>query len=63
MSQSRKGEKHWNHKRVINLDTGEIYISAVEVSQRTGIDNSLIGKCCKGQRKSAGGYHWAYYDK
>ncbi len=56
-----QGEKHWNHKRVINLDTGEVFISAIAVRENTGIDNSLIGKCCKGLRKSAGGFHWAYY--
>jgi len=60
MSEAKKGEKHWNHKRVINLSTGEVFISAVDASQRTGIDNSLIGKCCKGLRKSAGGFQWAY---
>ncbi len=60
MSEARKGEKHWNHKRIINLSTGEVFISAVDASQRTGIDNSLIGKCCKGLRKTAGGFQWAY---
>lgn len=59
-SEAIKGEKHWNHKNVINLSTGEVYISAVDASQKTGIDNSLIGKCCKGLRKSAGGFQWAY---
>jgi group I intron endonuclease len=59
--EARRGEKHWNHKRVINLDSGEVFISAMDASEKTGIDNSVIGKCCKGLRKSAGGFRWAYY--
>lgn len=61
-SEAIKGEKHWNHKKVVNLDTGRIYISAIEACELTGIDNSLIGKCCKGIRKSAGGFRWSYWD-
>ena len=61
-SEAIKGEKHWNHKRVVNLDSGEVYISAMDASQKTGIDNSLIGKCCKGHRKSAGGFRWAFWN-
>lgn len=60
-SEAIRGEKHWNHKTVINLDSGEIYVSALEASEKTGVDNSSIGKCCKGLRNSAGGYRWTYY--
>jgi len=60
-SESNKGEKHWNHKKVINLDTKKVYISALEASKKLKIDNSVIGKCCKGIRKTAGGYRWQYF--
>lgn len=60
-SEAIKGEKHWNHMKVVNLDTGEIYTSAREAFEKTGIDNSLIGKCCKDFRRSAGGFRWAYH--
>jgi group I intron endonuclease len=60
-SEAIRGEKHWNHKRVVNLDSGEVFVSAMHAREKTGIDNSLIGKCCKGQRRSAGGFRWAFW--
>ena len=61
-SESHKGELSWNHKRVRNIDTGIVYVSAIEASEKTGIDNSSIGKCCKGKRNYAGGFRWEYID-
>ena len=49
-------------KRIINLDTGEIYDSATDVETKTGISIQCIGLCCRGKLKSAGGYHWQYLD-
>ena len=37
--------------------------SAAEVERVLGIDNSNITKCCKGKRKSAGGFVWKYKEK
>lgn len=34
--------------------------STTEASKLTGVDNSTICRCCKGQRKAAGGYVWGY---
>lgn len=36
------------------------YNSIKEAEKYTGIDNSAIAKCCKGKRRSAGGYKWFY---
>lgn len=65
MSQMRKGEKHPRCKKVaqINRQTGEVikvfpYIK--KASEETGINNSKICGCCRGKRKSAGGYFWEY---
>jgi len=60
MSESRSGEKHWNHKKVKCVETGVVYISSIDAFNKTGIDNSSIGKCCKGKRKKAGGFTWVY---
>ena len=43
--------------------TGEFiaeYTSIHEAERQTGISNSNICECCKGKRKSAGGYIWKY---
>ena len=37
--------------------------SAVEVKRVLGINNSHIIQCCKGKRKSAGGFVWRYKEK
>ena len=36
------------------------YPSAREAERTTGISNSSICQCCKGKRKSCGGYIWKY---
>lgn len=36
------------------------YESALVAKNITGIDNGHIAYCCKGKRKSAGGFKWAY---
>ena len=46
---------------VINLDTGIVYESATEASRNVnGTTQSKITMCCKGDRKTCGGYHWRY---
>lgn len=47
-------------KEVICVEKNETYSSSKEASCRLGIDDSAITKCCKGKRKTAGGYHWQY---
>ena len=46
-----------NNKPCINIATGEVYASAVEVKRKTGIE---IYKCCQGVTRSAGGYEWRW---
>ena len=49
-------------KRVKNIDTGEIFESAVEASQKYKIVPSSIRQCCRGKSKTANGFHWIYID-
>lgn len=37
--------------------------SAVEAEKITNINRSSINACCRGVRKSAGGYNWDYFNK
>ena len=39
------------------------YNSITEAEIETGIKGSNISACCKGKRKTAGGYVWQYYEK
>lgn len=57
------GSKHWNSKKVINLDTGQIYESIGLAAKDLGVKNgSKIVLVCKGKRKIAYGCRWAYYE-
>ena len=53
-----------NAKKVIQYTkSGEFvreWTSAMEAQRELGIANSNICACCKGERKSAGGYVWKY---
>lgn len=47
-------------KPVICLDSGEIYHSAAEAARQTGLERTKISACCRGERKSTKGTHWAF---
>ena len=44
------------------IETKTIYRNTRDACRKTGICNSSIAKCCRGERKTAGGYHWRYKD-
>lgn len=47
-------------KPVRCVETGEIFPSMKEVKRQKGYDNGNIGECCKGKRKTCGGFHWEF---
>ena len=49
-------------KSVECIETGEIYKSTREAERITNIGHSEIIKCCKGKQKTAGGFHWNYWN-
>lgn len=75
MSEVRKGLKHLSFeqikklrnshhtKRVINLDTGEVFGSVKLAADEYNIPATHITRVCKGKRKSCGGFRWAYADE
>lgn len=44
-------------KKVICLETGEIFSSTMEAERVKGVAHSSISKCCKGKANIAGGFH------
>lgn len=49
-------------KKYICVETGKEYSSTIEIEKLTGISRQHITQCCKGTRKTTGGYHWKYKD-
>lgn len=47
---------------VLCITTGKIYSSAKEAERETGIDNTSIGRCCNGKRKTAGKCLWQWVE-
>ena len=60
MSERFRGEKHPRAKAVYCYEKNEIRLTAKEWSEELGISAGNICKCCKGKRKSTGGYHFRY---
>ena len=62
----RKGQKRneqtkkiIDSKRVLCVETGDVYCSVTAAQLSTGIKTS-ISAVCRGERKRAGGFHWKY---
>lgn len=48
------------NKPVVCLETKTSYTSIKEASSATGANPINIGHCCRGSRKTTGGFHWMY---
>ena len=58
---ARKRTAEKNSKPIVQLFNGEVlavFPSATEAARQTGANLSKIRMCCRGERKSAGGYQW-----
>ena len=51
-----------NAKKVINIETGEIFVTIAEAARKYNLKSEHISRVCRGIRKSTGGYHWKYAD-
>ena len=49
-------------KRVECTETGEVFNSMGEAARAKQVERRDIARCIKGQRKTAGSYHWRSYD-
>lgn len=54
-------ESHFK-KKVICIETNEIFNSIKEASEKYNIKATHITRVCKGKRKTTGGFHWKYID-
>lgn len=47
-------------KKVLCVETGEIFESMAEAERKTGVNNHHISEVCRGKLKTTGGYHWKW---
>lgn len=52
-----------NKRKVICVETGEIFESLAAAAKWAGITDSFMCKICKGKKHTGGGYHWKYADE
>lgn len=57
------GAEHHRSKRVLCVETGNIYNGTREAGRMTGIESKNISAVCNGRRNIAGGYHWVFVEK
>lgn len=63
LSKLRKGKSNLkNMKKVMCIETNIIYNGLIIASQKTNINFKNIQSVCSGRSKTAGGYHWQYYE-
>lgn len=44
------------------FETDTVYESTKEVERQLNVKSGNVSECCRGKRKSAGGYHFKYYE-
>ena len=57
-----KKDHSWRNHSVLCIETGIIYKSIKEANVFLGLKSSHITSVCKGDLKTAGGYHWKYLE-
>ena len=63
MSKARESSIEKNRKKVINLDTLQVFNSIKEAGEFYNIASTHITRVCKGKRKTCKGYHFMYYEE
>lgn len=59
---SIENKNNGQSKKVLCIETGEVFPSAHEAERCTGAYNTNIIACCRGKLKTTKGYHWRYAD-
>lgn len=57
------GVNNPRHREVVCTDTGQKYETIEEAARQTGANAGAISMVCRGQRKHAGGFMWAYAEE
>lgn len=52
-----------NRQQVYCVELDKIFEDATAVAKELSLDSGGILKCCKGERKTCGGYHWEFVNE
>lgn len=62
LSESSSGANNHAARKVVCIETGEIFDTIKDAESKYNIPKGVIGHCCRGERIWSNGYHWAYYE-
>ena len=62
ISDANRGRPAPNKKRVVCVESDVIYDSATEAANSLNISRSLISRVCEKKGKTAGSFHWMFYE-
>lgn len=48
------------HPRIVNLETGDVFLTFKEAAEAVGGSRTGVRKCCDGMQKHHKGYHFRY---
>ena len=57
------GSKNPRARAIRCIETGEVLWGAKAFEEKYGINRTHITSCCRGARKTTGGYHWEYVEE
>lgn len=57
-----KNKKETRIKQVYCVELDRVFKNQSEAARELNLDSSAIGRCCRGERKTSGGYHWSFLD-
>lgn len=60
--QNKNLDRTYQQKKVINVDTGEVFDSIKEAAMKYHLKETHISRVCRGKRKRTGGFRWKYFD-
>ena len=60
ISESVRNSPNTRVKPIYCIELDKVWLTALECAKELNIDNGNIGYCCRGIRKSCGGYHFRY---
>lgn len=62
MVEAHSNENSHKARRVLCVETGEIFECIKYACQRYGVHSSSVSNVCRGKLKTTGGYHWQYVE-
>lgn len=62
LSESNKGKPAHNRRKVVCVETGEVFQSIREAGLDKNVDPRNISACLSGSRKRTNIYHWMYFE-